>query len=219
MEQITGTWVDGDGDDCISRVTQEEVDMVNRIIDNLLALAKTNPSNFFFQVEKINLREDNSRYFDTYDDDGEKLSDAVLRDQEQMRRFNVRASQIDLRWEPKKNMSKNEVSPFDHVRHFRLLYRPATGYVDISSRVDSQNGSSDTESFQGTYNLGFNNTESILQLRKKIGAIGKIVSHYWKEELPRQRQENATNHFCKLFPQIVDDILLSELPDDQERDS
>jgi len=124
--------------------------------------------------------------------------------------------EYEIRWNP-----HSKVEAFSHVRHFKIEYIPVTGKLEISSSVYSQNNNvsglkSADESYHATYNIGFNNSESILSLRKKFALLYRMSNEYWSDYVPRKRQEDATNHFCRLFPEIVDEILLSEILDDKE---
>lgn len=195
--------IEGRHDQWISDVNEDEIKMVNRIMDHLIIEAKKNISTFYVNINRIGNNEDDYR-----DDDCEE-SEAI----KELKSYKV-VKQYEVRWEP-----RNKVEAFSHVRQFRMEYVPATGQLKIQSTVYSNNSNgikAVDDSYSGTYNLGFNNSESILALRKKFATLYRMSREYRDEYIPRKRQEDATNHFCRLFPEIVDEILLLELPDEQE---
>lgn len=199
-----GNRIIGRFEDEVSEITSEELNMVNKALDYILKEAKSKPSAFTASICKLGRNEFvNSK--------SNQEADVEEKEFEKYRYF----KEYTICWEP-----SDALGPFHHIRFFKMEYIPITGELTICSELDSlslaKTSPNSASYFEGKYFVGSNNTESILSIRKRFVAIYNIVNKYHEEFIPRKRQEEATNHFCNLFPQIVDDIILSEIASDKE---
>lgn len=119
-------------------------------------------------------------------------------------------------------------SAFSNIERLQLTFSPTLGHLTFNCNLveDGTHPSSlnkkhpnsynhneydNCTEFNTSYDLGMQNTDTIINMKKMFLRMYRTVENYWEIETPKANKDRTTNFICHVFPKIVDDILMKEI--------